>query len=239
MKQDGFFPAPVREPTTLVSQDSYTATMTFVAAFYTFSVELNVADRGLYTSFRLKVPRHELESVQHLSARMIAFLHCYRQGQTFTQEVSDPKEPTIVLKDTIGELLLWVHVGEIERRKLELSLKQNPGVPHSVYFFDEVQIHNFCHALRGSKSNWIEHVQFLLIDPEFLAQLAPLERTSPSWVATFIDEQLYLSIDGVDFESPLRSIDMWDEYQKQLLAQLPQQTDTRSANSWRSSDDLG
>ncbi|MEY4700145.1 MAG: hypothetical protein RL326_332 [Pseudomonadota bacterium] len=213
--------------------------MTFVAAFYTFSVELNVADRGLYTSFRLKVPRHELESVEHLSARMIAFLHCYRQGQTFTQEVSDPKEPTIVLKNTIGELLLWVHVGGIERRKLELSLKQHPRTPHSVYFFDEIQIHNFCHALRGSKSNWIEPVRFFLIDPEFLSQLASLERTSPSWVATFVDERLYLSIDGVDFESSLRSIDIWDEYQKQLLAQLQQQTDTRQMNPWRSADDIG
>jgi len=213
--------------------------MTFVAAFYTFSVELNVADRGLYTSFRLKVPRHELESVEHLSARMIAFLHCYRQGQTFTQEVSDPKEPTIVLKNTIGELLLWVHVGGIERRKLGLSLKQHPQTPHSVYFFDEIQIHNFCHALRGSKSNWIEPVRFFLIDPEFLSQLASLERTSPSWVATFVDERLYLSIDGVDFESPLRSIDIWDEYQKQLLAQLQQQTDTRQMNPWRSADDIG
>jgi len=205
--------------------------MTFVAAFYTFSVELNVSERDLYTSFRLKVPRHELESVEHLYARMIAFLHCYRQGQTFTQEVSDPKEPTIVHKDTIGELLLWVHVGGIERRKLELSLKQNPQASHAVYFFDEEQIHSFCHALRGSKSNWVEHVRFFLIDRQFLSDVASLERTSPSWVATFIDEQLYLTIDGRDFESPLRSIDIWDEYQKHLVEQLEQQTDPRTATS--------
>lgn len=192
--------------------------MTFVAAFYTFSVELNVAERELYTSFRLKVPRHELESVQHLYARMIAFLHCYRDGQMFTKEVSDPKEPTIVLTDPVGELLLWVHVGGIERRKLELSLKQHPKTPHSVYFFDETQIHAFCHALRGSKSNWVEDVQFFLLDRDFLDQVASLERTSPAWVATFIDDRIYLTIDGRDFESPLRAVDIWDEYQKHLLA---------------------
>jgi uncharacterized protein YaeQ len=205
--------------------------MTFVAAFYTFSVELNVAERGLYTSFRLKVPRHELESVEHLYARMIAFLHCYRQGQAFTQEVSDPKEPTIVHTDAIGKLLLWVHVGGIERRKLELSLKQNPLASHAVYFFDEEQIYSFCHALRGSKSNWVEHVQFFLIDRNFLADVSSLERTSPSWVATFIDDQLYLTIDGSDFESPLRSIDIWDEYQKHLASQPALQADQRTATS--------
>jgi len=190
--------------------------MTFVAAFYTFSIELNVAERGLFTSFRLKVPRHELESVEHLCARMVAFLHCYRSGQRFTQEVSDPREPTILLTDSVGELLLWVHVGGIERRKLELSLKQHPDAPHLVYFFEESHIQSFCHSLRGSKSNWIQHVQFFLIDQEFLSRLATLERTSPSWVATFIDERLYLSIDGIDFESDLHPINMWDEYQKHL-----------------------
>ena len=190
--------------------------MTFVAAFYTFSIELNVADRGLFTSFRLKVPRHELESVEHLYARMVAFLHCYRSGQRFTQEVSDPKEPTILLTDAVGELLLWEHVGGIERRKLELSLKQHPSAPHLVYFFEEPHIQSFCHSLRGSKSNWIENVQFFLIDYEFLSKLAAHERSSPLWVATFIDERLYLSIDGIDFESDLRQVDMWDEYQKHL-----------------------
>lgn len=206
--------------------------MTFVAAFYTFSIELNVADRGLFTSFRLKVPRHELESVEHLYARMVAFLHCYRSGQRFTQEVSDPKEPTILLTDAVGELLLWAHVGGIERRKLELSLKQHPSAPHIVYFFEESHIQTFCHSLRGSKSNWIENVQFFLIEQEFLSQLATHERSSPSWVATFIDERLYLSIDGIDFESDLRQIDMWDEYQKHLdAAVIATRTDAAASGS--------
>ncbi len=178
-----------------------------------------MAERGLYTSCRLKVPRHELESVEHLCARMIAFLHCYREGQTFTQEVSDPKKPTIVLTNAIGELLLWAHVGEIERRKLELSLKQNPRATHAVYFFGDEQIYSFCHALRGSKSNWVEHVRFFLIDRNFLTDVASLERTSPSWVASFIDDQLYLTIDGSDFVSQLLPIDIWDEYQKHLALQ--------------------
>jgi len=213
------------EATTLAQRDSYTAPMTFVAAFYTFSIELNIPDRGLFTSFRLKVPRHELESVEHLCARMIAFLHCYRSGQSFTQEVSDPKEPTILLTDAVGDLLLWVHVGGIERRKLELSLKQHPDTPHIVYFFSPSQIQSFCHALRGSKSNWIESVQFFQIDSDLLERLTAHERTSPSWVATFVDDRLYMSIDGVDFESELAHLDMWSEYQKHLLSPLQESSD--------------
>ncbi len=209
--------------------------MTFVAAFYTFSIELNIPERGLFTSFRLKVPRHELESLEHFCARMIAFLHCYRSGIAFTQEVSDPREPTILLTDTIGERLLWVHVGGIERRKLELSLKQNPNTPHIVYFFEPAQIHGFCHSLRGSKSNWIESVQFFLIDSDFLTRLAERERTSPSWVASFLDQRVYLSIDGSDFESDLLPLDMWSEYQKHLLTPHQGIENQSALENWPSS----
>lgn len=209
--------------------------MTFVAAFYTFSIELNIPERGLFTSFRLKVPRHELESVEHLCARMIAFLHCYRSGQTFTQEVSDPKEPTVLLTDAVGGLLLWVHVGGIERRKLELSLKQHSDAPHIVYFFAPAQIQSFCHSLRGSKSNWIQNVQFFLIDSDLLERLAAVERTSPSWVATFVDDRLYLSIDGVDFESDIVPIDMWSEYQKHLISPPQEPSSGAEPEVWHSS----
>jgi uncharacterized protein YaeQ len=203
--------------TTVTSGDDYTPGMTFVAAFYNFSIDLNQSDRGLFTSFRLKIPRHELESLEHMYARLIAYLHCYQPGQEFTRGISDSKEPTIWRKDEIGEVFVWAQVGGVERRKLEVSLKQHPRAVHAVYFFDELQVISFCHQLRGSKTNWVKDVHFYQIPAQLLAALVPYETTSPHWTVTIVDGRIYLTVDGHDLEAEITTIDIWDAYQRSLL----------------------
>jgi uncharacterized protein YaeQ len=191
--------------------------MTFVAAFYNFTIELNHPDRNVFTTFRLKTPRHELETHAHLYARLLAYLHCYRDGIEFARGESDSKDPTIWLKDQIDQVQLWVQVGAPEKRKLELSLKQNLNAEHRVYFYQQGDIERFCHHLRGSKTNWVKEVQFYRLDPVFLEQLTSLEKTSPTWSLSFIDNQIYLSIGDRDLQSEVTAIDIWDAFQESLL----------------------
>jgi uncharacterized protein YaeQ len=192
--------------------------MTFVAAFYTFTIELNHSDRNVYTSFRIKIPRHELESHEHLYARLIAYAHSYRSGILFTEGILEPKEPTIVHRDEIGEMHLWVQVGAPEKRKLELSLKQHPDAEHRIYFYEPDDIPLFCHHLRGSKTNWVERVFFYRLDPQFLSSLIQHESSSPHWNLSFIDDRIYLSVDGVELESEIAPIDIWSEFQASLAS---------------------
>lgn len=190
--------------------------MTFVAAFYNFSITLSDSDRGIFETFRVKTPRHELESREHLYARMIAFCHSYRPGQEFSLGGPDSKEPTIVARDVVQTTLLWAEVGVPEKRKLELSLKQHPSAEHLVYFFEEDQKNTFCHLLRGSKTNWVAGVRFYQIPSDFIETLCSYENSSPQWNITFIDSRVYLQLDGHDLESQIIDIDIWDAYQESL-----------------------
>lgn len=190
--------------------------MTFVAAFYTFTIELNHSDRNVYANFRIKIPRHELESHEHLYARLIAYTHAYRSGIHFTEGISEPKEPTIEQRDEIGEVLLWVQIGAPEKRKLELSLKQHPHAEHRIYFYEPDDIQLFCHHLRGSKTNWVEKVLFYQLDPQLIASLTEHESSSPFWNLSFIDDRIYLSVDGVELESAITPIDIWSSFQESL-----------------------
>lgn len=190
--------------------------MTFVAAFYNFSIDLSHSDRGIFETFRVKTPRHELESPEHLYARMIAFCHSYRSDQAFSLGGFDSKEPTIFARDIVGNTLLWVEVGVPEKRKLELSLKQHPNAEHLVYFFHEDQKNTFCHSLRGSKTNWVKGVRFYEIPSQCVAALCAYDNSSPHWSVTFVDHRMYLTIDGHDFESPIIEIDIWDAFQDSL-----------------------
>jgi uncharacterized protein YaeQ len=190
--------------------------MTFVAAFYTFTIELNHSDRNVFETFRLKTPRHELETHAHLYGRLIAYLHSYRAGIEFTRGVSEPKEPTIWVKDEIDQIQLWVQVGVPDKRKLELSLKQNAHAEHRVYFYQAEDLERFCHHLRGSKTNWVKDIQFYQLDPVFLEKLSSSETTSPSWSLSFIDNRIYLSLGHLDLESEVTPIDIWDAFQESL-----------------------
>jgi uncharacterized protein YaeQ len=194
--------------------------MSFAAAFYNFSVDLNHVDAQVFTRFRLKTARHPEESLEHLYARMIAYAHCYREGQTFSQGLFDQREPTIWQKDVTGDLHLWVEIGAPDRKKLEIALRAGPSVEYRVYFYSTEQIPLFCHYLRGSKTNWVKEIQFYELSSDFLERLAPLERSSPEWSITFVDNHIYLVIDGMEFESAVRPVDIWAEYQTSLEAEL-------------------
>jgi uncharacterized protein YaeQ len=190
--------------------------MSFAAAFYNFTVELNHIDRQVFTRFRVKTALHPSESLEHLYTRIIAYAHCYRAEQSFTQGLFEPKEPTIWKKEITGEVLLWVQVGVPERRKLEVSLRSAPAAEHIIYFYEPQHIPAFCHMLRGSKTNWVKDIEFFRISDNLLESLIPLDHSSPTWQLTFVDQHLYLACDGTELEGDITPVDIWEEYQASL-----------------------
>jgi uncharacterized protein YaeQ len=197
--------------------------MTFIAAFHTFTIDLNHSDRELFTSFRIKIPRHELESHHHFYARILAYTHAYRSEIHFTDEISEPKEPTIEQRNSIGALQLWTQVGAPDKRKLELALKQHPEAEHRIYFYTPEDLETFCHHLRGSKTNWIENVQFYQLDQDLLERLIENESSSPHWNLSFIDDRIYLSVNNIELESEVLQLDIWAAFQESLTQNSPLQ----------------
>jgi uncharacterized protein YaeQ len=191
--------------------------MSFAAAFYNFTVDLSHNDREIFTRFRVKTPLHPHESLEHLFARMIAYVHCYREGQEFSRGLFEPKDPTIWQRDIIGDTLLWVQVGTPDKKKLETTLRSHPKAEHRIYFYDPEQISQFCHTLRGSKTNWVKDIQFYLIPSHLLEALVPLERSSPLWNVTIVDDELYLTCDDTELQGRINVVEIWAAYQDSLL----------------------
>jgi uncharacterized protein YaeQ len=148
---------------------------------------------------------------------MIAYAHCYRDGQSFSHGLFEPKEPTIWERDILGDTLLWVQVGVPDRKKIELTLRTHPKAEHRIYFYDPSQIPQFCHLLRGSKTNWVKDIQFFEISPRILEALVPLARSSPIWNVTIIDNQLYLTCDDAELQTTIETVDIWQAFQESLL----------------------
>ena len=207
--------------------------MSFAAAFYNFTVDLSHNDRDIFTRFRVKTPLHPHESLEHLYARMIAYVHCYREGQGFSQGLFEPKEPTIWQKDILGDTLLWVQIGTPDKKKLEITLRAHPAAEHRIYFYASDQIAQFCHMLRGSKTNWVKDIQFYRISGDLLEALVPLERSSPLWNVTIVDDELYLTCDDHELQSRISPVDIWAAYQESLLLDEPSSVDDAQRASHR------
>jgi uncharacterized protein YaeQ len=190
--------------------------MSFVEAFYSFTVELAVPDRNLYTKVRLKVPRHPHESLHFLYARVIAFLHAYREGLALGKGLFEPKDPTLSHTDITGVLLFWGEVGCPAEEKIDRVVRRRPPPEIRVYFYAPEQSLEFCRYLRGSTTNWVAPIAFFEIDPHLLEALIPLERSSSRWSANFVDTSLYLTIDEHDLAGEVRPLDIWELYQQSL-----------------------
>ena len=184
--------------------------MTFVDGFYTFSVELADTERQVYESLRVKTPKHPAESWEHLSARVLAYLHLYQPGQEFTRGLFELKEPTIWRRDVLGETQLWVQVGTTDPHKLMRAVKTHPGAEFRVYFFESEQSERFFHELRGAKPLWLDKVLFFSLPSDFLESLAPLIRSHNRWHAMLMDGgEVYLTVDDRQFEAAIETVDLW------------------------------
>lgn len=194
--------------------------MSFVEAFYTFQVELTNADSGRFAQFRLKTPRHPYESERFFYARMLTFLHANEDGLAFSRGLYEPDQPAIWKLNEIEELVTWIEVGACEERKLKRALKaaerQRTPMRFAVYFYEPEHVAALCHALRGSRTNWVEHVHFFSIASETIDAIAEHGRTSARWTATLSDNQLFLSCDGLDFEVSFSPLDIWQEFQRSI-----------------------
>jgi uncharacterized protein YaeQ len=187
--------------------------MTFVEAFYSFRIEISDSVRGIYEKTRVKIPRHPHESLDHMYSRLIAYCHAYRPGQQLGGGLFEPRDPAISNKDAIGNYSLWVDVGAPERKKLEKALRLGADVEFRIYFYDRSQIEEFSHHLKGSKSNWIENIRFYIIEKDLLQRLGELEARSADWEFTVVEDDIYVSVDGVELNTRIPAINMWQEFQ--------------------------
>jgi len=190
--------------------------MTFVSSFYNLTVELQNIDLDLYAKFRVKTPRHPLETIEHLHARFLAFIHNYDQGLEFSQGLFEPGQPTIWKRDVIGEVLKWIQVGVPTRKQLEAAIHTHKKADFLIFLYYPEQIHNFLHEMRGSRLTPFSQVKFFQISEKLLEQLTPLESSSPVWNVTCIDNNLYIACNDVEVSSSIEEINMENAYQSSI-----------------------
>lgn len=194
--------------------------MAFVEGFYTFQLEVSHPLEGLYERIRIKTPRHPEESAQYLAARVLAYCHCYREGQEFTQGLFEERQPAIWHKDILDQVLLWVDIGCPGEKKLKRALRES-AEEYRVYFFTDEQRLRCCQYLRGSRTNWISGIRFFQLPEERIDELAEGLELKNEWSVTFMDQVAYVAANDRQHELEIRELDLWHEFQISIASPAP------------------
>ena len=160
------------------------------ATIYVFNIELADADRGVYERLELRVARHPSESEEYLLTRVLAYCLEHAEGIVFSNGLSEPDEPPLMIRDLTGVLRAWIDVGAPDAQRLHRASKAAERVV--------VYVHKdpapWLARLAGERIHRAERIEILVIDREWLASVAARLERRVHWSLTISERHVYLSI---------------------------------------------
>ena len=97
--------------------------MALTATLYSFDIQLNDMDRGVYETVAFKAAKHPSESDEYLVARVLAYCLEYTEGISFGRGLAEPDEPAITISDLSGTRRAWIEIGSPDAARLHRASK--------------------------------------------------------------------------------------------------------------------
>ena len=92
--------------------------MALKPTIYKIQLSLADSDRNLYDEFPLTLARHPSETLERLSARILAFALHAGPGLSFTRGLSTADEPDLWQHSATGVIEHWIELGQPEEPRL-------------------------------------------------------------------------------------------------------------------------
>ncbi len=181
--------------------------MTFVDGFYSFALDISDSNRNIYRSTRIKTPKHPNETHQLLIARLLAFVHSFKDSLKFSHGLFEIDQPTIWEKDAIAEITEWIQVGELPFKKLQRAVRRHHNATFKVYFYQEQQLEQFSKGIKGTKNEWLSDIQFYMIPETFLEEAIPHLNSSNRLQVSLLDNHFYLTFNSEELSTQISSIE--------------------------------
>jgi uncharacterized protein YaeQ len=169
------------------------------ATIYSLHIDLNDMDRGVYETLDMRVARHPSESAEYMLVRLLAYCLEYREGITFTQGLSSPDEPAVVIRDLTGRLRAWIEVGLPDAARLHRGSKQADRV--AVYTHRDPR--QFIASLSGERIHRAEAVTIRSFPRDVIERIAALIGRRASFSFSVSDGEITLLIDADTFPIPM------------------------------------
>ena len=102
--------------------------MAIKATIYKVKLDISDCDRNYFHSHYLTISCHPSETEQRMMVRLLAFSLFASDSLTFTKGLCADDEPELWDKNLIGEIELWISLGQIDEKQLRKSLGRSKKV---------------------------------------------------------------------------------------------------------------
>ncbi len=161
-----------------------------------FEIELSDVDRGVYEKLDVRTARHPSESPRYLATRLFAYALSWEEGIAFSKGgLSDTDEPAVSVRTATGVLKAWIDVGSPTAARLHKATK----LAERVALFTCANVS----YLEGENIHKKDEIAIARLDSAFIDAIAAQIDRHTKLEITRNDGQLYVTLDGRIFESPI------------------------------------
>jgi uncharacterized protein YaeQ len=174
--------------------------MALTATIYRVSVELAHIDRGVYETLDLRLARHPSETLDYMTARLLAYCLEYTEGIAFTDGVSSTAdEPAILVRDLTGRVNAWIEIGLPSADRLHRGHK----LAGRAAVYTHRAITQVLAELNGHGIHRAGDIPVVELDRGFVATLGEsLDRRSTMSLSV-TEGSLYIELEGRHLETQL------------------------------------
>jgi uncharacterized protein YaeQ len=169
------------------------------ATIYTFEVQVADVDRGVYDEITVRVARHPSETGAFMMTRVLAYCLELEDGIAFGEGISATDEPTVVVRDLTGRLLVWIEVGGPDAARLHHGSKLAERT--TVYTHRDPA--KLIAQWAGKRIHRADAITLHSFDPGFVdAAAAALERRNTMSLSV-TEHRIYLDLNGQTLTSEI------------------------------------
>lgn len=176
--------------------------MALTATVFSFDVQLNDLERGVYETLSFRAARHPSETDEYFMARVLAYCLEYREGIAFSRGLAEPDEPAISVRDLTGALLSWIEIGSPDAARLHKASKASPRV--AVYAHKDPRV--WLRQVSAERIHRKEEIEVWVLNRELLQSLVERLDRRMSLEITVTDGQLYVVIGGETLEGRIERV---------------------------------
>lgn len=171
------------------------------ATVFHFKIDLSDLEHSFYEHLDFRVAQHPSESQPYLLTRILAYALNYSKGAHFLPGgLSDPDQACLAATDHLGNITLWVEIGNPSARKLHKASKAAQKVKVYTYKNPDVLLS----AMRTEHVHHADQIDIYSFGTEFLSILAGWLERENVWSIVFSDGALLINTGSRSTQGELR-----------------------------------
>jgi uncharacterized protein YaeQ len=175
--------------------------MALPSKLFRFKIELSDLEKSSYLSLDFRAAQHPSESLAYLLTRVFAYALSYEDGIEFSAlGLADPDSPCLKVAGPMGDIKIWVEIGNPSARKVHKASKASPKL--KIYTYKDPQV--LLNELQSEQIHRRNEIEIFSLSPKFLQNVEQKLKKENRWTLIVMDETMMLNGDDIIEECEIK-----------------------------------